>query len=259
MKTLRLLFLFLFVSLAATAQKVSVDKKTNIVTVEGEPSFVLKPKNKILWQSDYALENLDGQELAYFKAEKREKWNNTTHNYDNELFYGITFSQSGNYCELRNFTSLSIVKALAKEIAAARLVQGNAISPEAEQKFVVMHNGVFLKDPNKQQPAVVVNVGGSAAGAPAAASAPASISISGEKIYNHDELTGTFRKSSENGYTTISIYNRDDNKVAIARHKDKSDEDWEIMPEGGSKISLRFYTDQSLERLFKYLAEKGYL
>lgn len=256
MKFLQLLSLLLFSAFATAAQKVEVDKKSGLITVDGQAAFYLKPKKKVLWQSDYALENLDGKELAYLKAEEGQKWNNTTDKYETTTFYGITFSQSGNYCQIRNYNSFSVVKSLAREIAAARLVQNGVISPEAEQKFVVMHNGSFLKDPNAA-PAVVVNVGSQPA-APAAA-APANISVSGEKIYNHDELIGNFRRKNEQGYTILDIYSRDDYKVATARHKDNSDEDWEVQLDNGSKISLRYYEKDSEQRLVKFLAEKGYL
>lgn len=257
MKIARLLALFLFFAATAWAQKVEVDKKSGLVTVDGQASFYLIPKKKVLWQSDYALENLDHRELAYLKVEQAEKWNNTTRQYESASYYGITFSQSGNYCQIRDFNSLSVVKSLAKEIAAARLVQNGDISPEAEQKFVVMHNGTFLRDPNAA-PAVVVNVGASQ---PAATGSipPANISLSGEKIYNHDELIGSIRVKNDQGFTIVDIYNRTDAKVATARHKENSDEDWEVQLATGNPVSLRYYSQDSAQRLLKFLVEKGYL
>lgn len=263
MKFLKLCTLLLIVALSASAQKVEVDKKTGLVTVDGQPSFHLVAKKKVLWQSDYALENLDGKELAYLKAEEGEKWNNATRSYEKSTFYGITFTQSGNYCQIRDYNSLSVIKSLAKEIAAARLVQNGAISPEAEQKFVVMHKGQFLLDPNAT-PAVVVNVGNGQQ--PVAAeptdkrsSAPANISVSGDNIYNNDELIGNFRSKSEGGFMVLDIYSRDDSKVATARHKENSIDDWEVILSNGSKISLRYYANDGEQRLLKYLVEKGYL
>lgn len=263
MKFLKLSVLLLFVTLTAFAQKVEVDKKSGLVTVNGQPSFHLIAKRKVLWQSDYALENLDGKELAYLKAEEGENWNNATRSYEKSTFYGITFTQSGNYCQIRDYNSLSVIKSLAKEIAAARLVQNGAISPEAEQKFVVMHKGQFLLDPNAT-PAVVVNVGNGQTPVAAEPTIPrpvtsANVSLSGEKIYNNDELIGNFRRKNEEGFTVLAIYSRDDNKVATARHKENSDEDWEVVLSNGSKISLRYYAKDGEQRLLKYLVEKGHL
>jgi len=143
-----LLALALLLQLApAIAQRIDVEKKTGLISVDGTPSFYLTARNRILFTADYALENLQHQELAYLKAVQQPVYSPASGN-TTETFYTMTFSQSGNSCELHGFTSFSVIKSLGRSIAAARLIQNNQISKEAERKFVMMYNGVFLQDPS---------------------------------------------------------------------------------------------------------------
>lgn len=258
MKCLLLLHVALLSATVAIAQDLDIDKKTGLVSVDGKEAFYLTAKNKVLWQADYSLENLSHEELAYLKAEKSREWNSASGSYQDATWYSVTFSKSGNYCELRNYTSLNIRKSLAKDIAAARLVVNGNVSPEAEQKFVVMHNGTFLKSQNAAPP-VVVNV--NSAPSPAASGAKAaSIALSGEKIYNNDVLVGTFRTAASAGVTTVSVYGASDDKIATARHTDASEDDWEVaLATDGKSMQLRYYKETPLLKLFKALAERGYL
>ncbi len=258
-----LIFILPIVLLSATAlaQDLDIDKKTGLVTVDGKEAFYLTAKNKVLWQADYSLENLSHEELAYLKAEKGREWNGASGSYQDVTWYSVTFSKSGNYCELRNYTSLNLRKSLAKDIAAARLVVNGSVSPEAEQKFVVMHNGTFLKNQNAAAPPIVVNVNSSApASATPASARVASIALNGEKIYNNDALVGTFRTATSAGVTTVSVYGASDDKIATARHTDTSDDDWEVLLSADNKnLQLRYYKETPLLKLFKALAERGYL
>ncbi len=133
--------------LPAIAQKIEVEKKTGLITVDGTPSFYLTSRNRILFNADYALENLQHQELAYLKYLQQPTYSPASGN-STETYYAMTFSQSGNSCELHGFTSFSVIKSLGRSIAAARLIQNNVISREAERKFVMMYNGVFIQDPS---------------------------------------------------------------------------------------------------------------
>ncbi len=259
MKYLLLVLQIMFLATTALGQDLDIDKKTGLVTVDGKEAFYLTAKNKVLWQADYSLENLSHEELAYLKAEKGREWNGASGSYQDVTWYSVTFSKSGNYCELHNYTSLNIRKSLAKDIAAARLVVNGSISPEAEQKFVVMHNGTFLKNQNAAAPPIVVNVNNSPSSA-ASGTTAASIALNGEKIYNNDALVGTFRTATSAGVTTVSVYGASDNKIATARHKDASDDDWEVVLSADNKsLQLRYYKETPLLKLFKALAERGYL
>lgn len=146
MKKLLLAIALLLQLTPAIAQKIEVEKKTGLIIVDGTPSFYLTSRNRVLFSSDYALENLQHQELAYLKALQQPTYSPASGN-STETYYNMTFSQSGNSCELHGFTSFSVIKSLGRSIAAARLIQNNQISREAERKFVMMYNGVFVQDP----------------------------------------------------------------------------------------------------------------
>ena len=254
MRLFFLLFAGLLLSCAGMAQSIDVDKKSGLVTVDGKEAFYLKAKNKVLWQADYSLENLNNEELAYLKAATEEVYNTMTRKYDDKMTYEVTFTQTGNFCTIRDFTSLSVMKSLAKIIAAARLVENDRVSAEAERKFVVMHNGVLQKDPT-----IVLNVVNN--DRTSKSSGPADISLKENKVYNNGELVAFFKRSTDNEQTLIKIYNADENMIAEARHQDgNEDADWDVwLVNDKKKLTLLYSPSNPLEKLFKYLVEKSYL
>lgn len=148
---------------------------------------------------------------------------------------------------------LSVMKPLAKQIAGANLVQNGAVSPAEERKFIVLHNGSFLQDP---APAplerAVYN------DPPRASAGPADISLKERNIYNNSELVGIFRRTVAGNITTISVYNNTDALVCKATHPDDDNADWTIVADGKT-ASILYNPAAPLEKLFKYLVEKGYL
>lgn len=75
-------------------------------------------------------------------------------------------------------------------------------------------------------------------------------------------MIGSFKKSTgADNITSISVYNKDDSKIATATHNDADpNADWELIPAADNKsIQLLYNTTTPLEKLFKYLAEKGFL
>ena len=239
------------------AQDVDVDKSSGLVQVDGRDAFYLKVTNKSFGSKDFVLTNLDGEELAYLKYDSRPNntWNSTTRQYNSDVFYGITFSKSGNYCEII-LRSFSMAKFLAKQIASARLIHNGQISADDEQKFVVMHNGTFLKNPNAG-PAVIVNNVPPARSGNDAPKRTADISISGDKIYNNDELLGTFKSEQAQGIQNLTIYNPSDVATIRAMRRSDGDGDWEITVQG-RKTTIRYHADAPLQKLFTRLVENGY-
>ncbi len=228
------------------AQDVDIDKQTGMVQVEGKDAFYLTPKNKQFMESDYSLENLQHKELAYLKLTK---------NGSTVSFY-MVFTNSGNQCSLPGGT-FNNTKHLAKKIAAANLVQNNVVSDIEERKFIILNGGTFVKD---QGPApvpervIVVNDNNRQT-----ASRTADISVKENKIYNNSEMAGTFKRNTENGTTTIAVYNMNDAMVCKATHADGNDNaDWNLLLDGKT-VTLLYNAQTPAEKLFKYLAEKGYL
>lgn len=312
----------------AFAQRVDVDKKTGLITVDGKPSFYLSGRNRVMFQADYALENLQHQELAYLKALQQPVYSPVTNTTTTETFYNMTFTRSGNSCELHGYTSFSIFKSLAKTIAAARLVQNNDISIQEERKFIMMNNGVFLQDPNgpggrdgryagdgrdgrggrdmdgrgdrdgrygdggyndrdgrgdrngrddrdMDNRDNRGNMGGrddrdnnyndrnddrnnntEIAGPPA----PVNISITNGRIYDGDELIGSYKQAAgkKKGDIVITITDVDNHKLATASRTTAAT-DWSVTLADGKKVAVRYRADSPLVKLFTFLAEKGYI
>lgn len=231
-------------------QDIEIDKKTNLVKVDGVESFYLVPKNKaMMGLSDFALENLAHQELAYFKHE-------TNANSSSDMTFFVVFTKTGNGCTLYNFNIFNVMKPLAKTIAAANLVEHDAISMEAERKFVVMHHGFFMDHPsaNSQETFTAGNTTPSNANIP-----PAEVMVKDQKIYNHSELVGMFAVAKNETHTTITVYTLMDAVVCKAKHENGNDEaDWNV--DVTSKVvTVLFHKEAPLEKLFSYLIEKGYL
>ena len=232
----------------AIAQDVDVDKKTGLITVDGKEAFYLTPKNKTIMTSDYALENLQHEELAYLKYQEEGYGSHSV------TTYHMVFTKTGNQCILRGFTMLTgTMKPMAKKIAGANLVQNGAVSEAEERKFIVLHNGSFLTDPNqpKEQARVVNNE-------PQRSAGPADITLKETNIYNNSELVGMFKRTVENDITTITVYNTSDAMVCKANHPNAGDADWSINADGKS-VNILYNPAAPLEKLFKYLVEKGYL
>jgi hypothetical protein len=240
--------------LPAHGQKVEVDKHTGLVKVDGKESFYLTEKNKSIMQSDFALENLDHKELAYLKNEDEVEY--TSGGKKTSTRFLMVFTESGNQCYLTGFNLITgYIKPIAKRIAGANLVQDGAVSDMEERKFIVLHNGTFVKEaaPQQAERTIVVN------NTRPANNTPAAISLRENKIYNNSELVGVFKRLVENGISTLSVYNSNDVLVCSATHEDGNENaDWHIQYDGNTATIL-FNTAAPLEKLFAYLVEKGIL
>lgn len=238
----------------AMAQDVDVDKSTGLVKVDDQEVFYLTAKNKSLMESDFSLENLQHEELAYLKLVKGEKYNSgggtsTTINYQ------MVFTKTGNQCMLTGFGMLSIIKPLAKRIAGANLVKDGKVSDAEERKFILLNNGTFLKPiapAANNERVIVVNDNPKPSG-------PADISLKDNNIYNNSEMVGIFKRIVEGDMTVISVYNANDALICKATHPTANeDADWSLQLDGKA-VAILYNKAAPLEKLFKYLVEKGHL
>ena len=250
--------LLLTMSTSTFAQDVDVDKKTGLVTVDGTEAFYLTPKNKGIMSSDFALENLDHKELAYLKYTEGTKY--TNNGTATTTMYHMVFTESGNQCMLTDFSLLTgVMKPLAKRIVAASLVKDGAVSQMEERKFVTLNRGSFVRDAANSTSTNAAASRVQASDAPRSAAGPADISLKDPNIYNNSELVGMYKRTVDAGVTTISIYNASDALVAKASHPDGDENaDWTIVADGKTATIL-YNPAAPLEKLFKYLVEKGYL
>jgi len=283
-KILLPLLLSLLYTVPAWAQKIDVEKKTGLISVDGRPSFYLVPINRVLFTADYALQNLQHEELAYLKAEQLPTYSPALGN-STELYYSFTFSRSGNYCELHGFNSFSVTKSLARNIAAANLIQGNQITEAAERKFIVIHNGVFLNAPNEPDYAGAGNDNNrddNRNDDPVQMRdqrddrnndrnndrpdnrddhpQPMNINIHNGHIYDGDELIGNYTQPADkSGKMIVRITGVDRQLIATASRGLKATDDWKLVMADGTKLTIRYYKESPLVKLFAYLADKRYL
>jgi hypothetical protein len=255
-KKIGIFFIFSFVSIVINAQNVDVDKKSGLVSIGDKETFYLTAKNTNIMGSDFSLENLQHQELAYLKKVEVAGYRNG-HETSNTN-YLMVFTKSGNQCTLTGMSFLTgIIKPIAKKIAGANLVQNGEISFEEERKFLLLNNGTFINKPTQNAPekVIVINNGNENN----KNNTPANIVIKDNKIYNNSELAGIYKFVQEEGNDIIKVYNSSDAQVCSASHKSKNDnDDWKIVTDEKS-INILYDAVSPLEKLFKYLVEKNIL
>lgn len=256
-KIVTLFVVFCFAGLL-NAQDVDIDKSTGLVKVDNKDCFYLIKTNKTFLSTDYSLQNLNKEELAYLKSVDVNTLPWDERGNHQGLFIRMTFSETTNTVNIFP-DAFDGIKQLAKRIAKAKLVVDNKIDPKAERMFVVSNNGKIFREPVANTPVqVVINNA-----TPAATATSAKISIKSSNIYNNDELVGTFKKNTDSTtkILTISVYNKDGVKTVIAKRQSNiTDADWEITNAATNKTNQVLYSEESsLEKLFKYLIEKGLL
>lgn len=259
--------------------------------VDGAPSFYLRGTRRVVFQSDFALENLKHQELAYLKVMQQRIFS-PLYGYTTEMFYIMTFAGSGNYCEIHGLPGFSMFKALGKYIAASRLIRNDEIDPIAERRFVRMNYGFFRKDGSRdryeaEQDQETTTQGGwrdnsrrnrrddqqntsvdqeprsnnsNAQGADNASSSPAKVSIENNSIYDKDVFIGSYTQENgrEKGEIMITISNTKNRKIATAKRSNTT-ADWVIKTTDGSTFTLKFNRESPLVSLFTSLVERQYL
>ena len=249
-KKFSVIILFLLFVKASLGQDVDLDKKTGLVKVDGKESFLLIAQSSFLGgigNTDYSLQNLQKEELAYLKY-KTERSSNP--NVQSRSYYTITFLKSGDFCNIMNFTSLSVMKSLAKAIAGAGLVVNNAIDPVAEWNYVVMNNGI-VRDPNSKPVVVNVNVEQEQKPVPVL-NAAAEIAIKENKIYNHSEQIGVYKSGTMGVFNTVQVYKSDGTKIAEAKRQPGGDDDWTVTKPGSvQELNILYDNTSPLEKLFK--------
>lgn len=255
MKKIILSLLSVCVAIIAICQDVDFDKNTGLVKVDGKASFYLVKKNKNFLTYDLSLQNLNNEELAFLKSQEVADlpWDERGNKVG--TFLKMTFINSTNTVNVFP-DGFSGIKWVAKHLAKAKLIVDNAIDPKAERAFVLSYNGKLYREPVSPVNVIINNPSNSTNNS----SMPAQIAVRENRIYNNDEVVGTFKKMVDaNNILTVTIYKKDDSKIAVATHNEnKEDEDWAITTNG--KTNQILYNKQTpLEKLFKYFVDKGLL
>jgi hypothetical protein len=254
-KIILLLITFCFTNLII-AQSVDIDKSTGLVKVDDKDCFYLIKTNKTFLTTDFSLQNLNKEELAYLKSVDVNTLPWDERGNHQGQFLRMTFISTTNTLNIFP-DAFDGIKQLAKRIAKAKLIVDNQIDPKAERIYVVSNNGKIFKEPTSPVQVVINNT------TPNAGTIAAKISIKANNIYNNDELVGTFKKTTDSATNVLylSVYNKDGVKAIIAKRQNNvKDADWEITVAATNKTNQVLYSEENpLEKLFKYLIEKSLL
>jgi hypothetical protein len=178
----------------------------------------------------------------------------------------VNFIGSGGKATLRSKMS----EGVAKMIVENKLIAGNAIDPEAERRFIQLYNGHWPEPAVGDQPAaptVIVNVAAPAAN-PTETAAPKSkapVILDGNAIMREGATIGKFRDEVTNSTYSqktriLTVYNAGGEKVAEAFVPAENPQEWTVRTlADGKEMPLLYDAPGEREKVFKWLADKGYL
>lgn len=269
------LFCLLTLCLAITApvlhaQKEKIDYKDDLILVDGQAVAKMVKRTHDLGVTDYSISGLTGPELLFVKAFRGpDRWNGQQ--MVAQWYQEYNFIASGAKAEM----PLRFGNYVAKVVAENKLIEGNAIDPAAEQRFIQLYNGHYPQPSQPAQPAnptVVVNVSGAAATTVTQEPSPSThkpskspVTIEGNKAMRDGEVIGKFRDETTNSNFSqstrvVTIYNTAGERVAEATAPAEKPEEWSIRTLADDKqVSLLYDTPTEMESLLKWLADKGYL
>jgi hypothetical protein len=244
------------------AQKTTPDVKVakdGLVTVNGKSAFYMISKSVVPWESDYGLENLKHEQLAYFKLAKGYKYTSNSSSHQEIMYYVLSFNY-GPHCEVRDYLGYgtTIISALAAEIVEAGIIKNGALSEEAIKKFIEKHNGFMTAD--KEAPDTTAKYLSSAIERADGDSLNGKITLKEGFIYYGQTIIGTFKTVAiDTDFTLVQVYSVNKNKVAEATYV-KGANEWKLVTIVDEKRSTLPYDDKyPMEELFRHLLRKRYL
>jgi len=261
---MRFLFILLLFPFCVFAQPkpvakrgVDVDKK-GLVTVNGKKAFYMISKSVVPWESDYAVENLGHEQIAYFKLAKGYRYANNIKSHQEVQYYVLSFN-SGAHCEIRDYlkNSKSIIKSLAMILVNSGLICDGKINDAGIEKFVTARNGFMTADKgDTTKPAF----GNSAVPHKDGDPLNGVISMKDVVIYYDQQIIGTYNKTDiDTDFVLIQVYSVNKNKVAEVT-RENTEQYWRIITVVDQKKETLLYNKKEpLPELFRYLLKKSYL
>jgi|GEM_PF-1682825 len=239
-----------------TASLVDLNKETGLVKAKGKPQFYIERKNAVAWEADYQVDDLQHNEIAYFKLEKGFHYNPGVHNHDQVQYYTLTFTQTGAHCDVRDFlSSTTLIKSLATLLVKEKLVQNGRVNAAEVNRYIKANRGFStttygdttakeLADNTKSEYDTLSGT----------------ISMKEGFIYYNQQNIGTYQKTDiDTDLLLIQVYAPNRQKVAEVTHA-ASDPEWTIITVvDQDRKTLKYDTDKPLEKLFMYLLKKKYL
>lgn len=154
MRTL-LMVVFLFGSglLMAQKEKIEVDKKTEVVSVDGTSVFILEGQNM---GNTQILKDLNGQRMAVFQVVDYydSRYISSSNSKGRVAYFDVTFlNENLDKCEI---PVNGFKKQLAKYILDYNLVNENKLDANAVRQFVAIHGMKFSEEKNRSTTIIIV-------------------------------------------------------------------------------------------------------
>jgi hypothetical protein len=247
-------FFLLLCSITVRAQDIDVNRKTGLVTVNGKEYCYIQPANKGAVKQ-FNVQNLLHQDLIFISENEGRQYDREAQSFVGDD-YRIVFLGTHNWCTTKSGgIGFNNFQKIARLLVKEQLLQNNAVLPESERLFIRKNHGIFATriEPGAQPvPA-----------APVTATKDSSNNtytyvdmLDGDRYLRNGKVVGTFSRAGS-APETLYFYGADDVKVATAVRKG---DEWEVSTnKDGKKVTLRYYNTGTIDRLFSYLLQKGYL
>jgi hypothetical protein len=251
--TLFAFFLLLF-SITVCAQEIDVNRKTGLVTVNGKEYCYIQPASKGAVKQ-FNVQNLQHQDLIFISENEGRQYDRETQSFVGDD-YRIVFLGTHNWCTAKSDgIGFNNFQKIARLLVKEQLLQDNAVLPESERLFIRKNHGIFA---TRIEPATRP-VRPSSATTPKDTSNASFVYVDmldGDKFLRNGKVVGTYSRAATTP-ETIHFYSADDVKVATAVRRD---DEWELSTNtDGKKVTLRYYSTGTIDRLFGYLLQRGYL
>lgn len=232
--------------------------KDGLVTASGKKVFYLVSKSDVPWESDYALEDMQHRQLAYFKFAKGYHYTSNSNTHLEVQYYKLTFTKDGAHCEVRDYMKYgnTISKALATVIVNAKLVKNGSIDAAAEKKFVLANNGFMT--PAKEDTST--GISNSAVPHNDTDSLNGTILLKDGFIYYEQQIIGTYKKTDiDTDLVSVQVFSVSRNKVAEVTHV-SGEAEWRVVTVvDQERVQVPYDKSNPLKELFRYLLKKRYL
>jgi len=268
MKPLLLIYLILPLSLLAqhpvakapaTKNTVNVTKD-GLVTVGGKVAFYMITKSVVPWESDYVVENLQHQQLAYLKLSKGYRYTSNSNSHQEVQYYAMAFSKDGAHCEIRDYMKKAptIKKALAIVLVNAKVIQNGKVDAVEEKKFVEANYGFMT--PAKEDTSSADAMNNSAVPHADGDSLNGEMVLRDGFIYYEQQIIGTYtEKAIDADFKLVQVFSVNRNKVAEVTHESGATVWRAVTVVDQQRVQVPYNQQEPLKELFRYLLRKRYL
>jgi len=264
------IILMLSSSTSISAQKQKITWKDDTVKVDGTPYALMFRKGNQLLCYDFSLRGLSsGTELMFFKAVVLSPAYGST---PAKIGYEANVISTGSRTSITQIAGIGMAKLTVEN----NLIKDDLIDAEAEKRFVQLYHGYYPKTSNNNNSSDVIvnnniNINTGSEGSTnngtttTTQKSKSPVTITGNQIIRDSVSIGKFRQDTTTSTYSqklylLTIYSVDGEKVAEASVPVLKPEEWKITILADKKeYNIMYDAPGEKEKLFKWLADKGYL